>query len=110
MTLATLVSRIETILEQIEAMRGELGALTRAIADGPLRLDVTIPRDALPIVVEPRPSLAVKAAQRTKRIGRVLMIGTGVLSVAGQIIALWKPAYKGPIIQALQLLASLGGG
>lgn len=57
-----------------------------------------------------RPSLAAQAAKGTTRLTKGLVVAIGLLSVAGQIIAIWKPEYAGPIIEALRLLASLGGG
>lgn len=102
---ATLVVRVETVLDEVARVRQEVAALAKLIAS---RSTQPTP-DSIP-VVEPRPSLAVKAARQGTRWGRALMIATGVLSVVGQVIALWKPAYAGPIIEALRLLASLGGG
>jgi len=91
-SLAGLVTRVETLIEKVDAVAERQE------------------RTTMPAAAEPRPSLAVKAATGTKRVGKVLMIATGILSIAGQIIALWKPAYAGPIIEALRLLGSLGGG
>ncbi len=106
-TTAALVVRVETVLDQVAMVRRDVATLAKLIAE---RQPVQEP-EAQPVpMVQPRPSLAVKAAKRTTRIGKGLMIATGVLSVVGQVIALWKPAYAGPIIEALRLLASLGGG
>ena len=63
-----------------------------------------------PVPEPPRPSMAAKAAKGTGKIGAFLMIGTGVLAVAGEVAKLWRPEYVGPIAQALRLLASLAGG
>jgi hypothetical protein len=103
-TTAALVVKVETVLDQVAFLRQDVAALARMVDRRSLPSPESIP------VVEPRPSLAVKAAKGTTHVGKVLMIATGVLSVVGQVIALWKPAYAGPIIEALRLLASLGGG
>jgi hypothetical protein len=54
--------------------------------------------------------MAVKAARGTTHVGKIVMVATGILSVVGQVIAIWRPEYSGPIIDALRLLASLGSG
>lgn len=103
-TTAALVVRVETVLDQVAMVRQDVAALAKVVVERSMRSPESEP------VVDPRPSLAVKAAKGTTHIGKGLMIAMGVLSVVGQVIALWKPAYAGPIIEALRLLASLGGG
>jgi len=105
-TTAALVVRVETVLDQVAFLRQDVAALTKLLAG---RQSEPSP-ESIPVVVEPRPSLAVKAAREGTRWGRVLMMATGVLSVVGQVIALWKPEFGGPIVEALRLIASLGGG
>jgi hypothetical protein len=90
-SLAGIVTRVETLIERVDSVVAHQQ------------------RTTLPAAGD-RPSLAVKAARGTTRVGKVLMICAGVLSVAGQVVAIWKPAYAGPIVEALRLLASLGGG
>lgn len=104
-TTAALVVRVETVLDQVAMVRQDVAALAKVVAE---RHSLPAP-ESIP-VDKPRPSLAVKAAKGTTHIGKGLMIAMGVLSVVGQVIAVWKPAYAGPIIEALRLLASLGGG
>lgn len=95
----TSVGTLTVVLDKVEAMQKDLASLNKFVAER----TATLPPPS-------RPSLAVKAAEGTSRVTKALMIATGVLSVAGQIVAIWKPAYAGPIIEALRLLASLGGG
>lgn len=53
---------------------------------------------------ESRPSRAVQAAQKTGTAAKVFTLGLGVLALAGQGIALWRPEYTGPIVGALKLV------
>lgn len=112
-TLATVQTTIEAVMGQVKGLRLELEALT-AMTRYPdvLRVSrVPSPASLLPSPVpEPRPSMAAKAAHGAGKWGKVAMIATGALTVVGQVVALWKPEYTGPIVQALRLLASLGGG
>lgn len=114
---ATLVVRVETCLEEIAAARQEIAGL-RSFIGCPLAAsaaavandsanDRSLPPPARLPVVEPRPSLGVQAARHTTQWSRRLMIALGVLSVAGQVVAIWKPHIGGPIVDALKLLASL---
>lgn len=116
----TLVVRVETILDEIARLRQDVAALGKSIDERvslppPVILPMpeageSTPDDSKTAAGAVRPSLAVKAAEGTTQFTKVLMIAAGILSVAGQIVAVWKPAYAGPIVEALRLLASLGGG
>lgn len=111
-TVATVQSTVEVLVGQVKGLRRDVDELIQLIRNPPpevIRFSVPPSITTTP-VPESRPSIAAKAAQSTSKLGKVLMIGTGVLTVAGQLVALWKPEYTGPIIQALRLLASLGGG
>jgi hypothetical protein len=119
-TVATVQASVDTVLREVRGARSDLDAIKgeiKAIRSKVLETEEQIirishlpsPASLTPLPTEPRPSMAVKAASKASRAGKVLMIGTGILTVAGQIISLWKPEYTGPVIQALKLLASLGG-
>jgi hypothetical protein len=110
-TLATVQTTVEVCVKHIKDMRLQVDALEKLVKGADvLRISsVPSPGSLNPPPPEPRPSMAVKAAQGAGKWGRVIMIGTGVLTVAGQLVAVWKPEYTGPFIQALRLLASLGG-
>ena len=101
------------MLGEVAAMRADLSALMTLVVErrslpAPAAIPIVDAPASIPVVVE-RPSLAVKAAKGTTHVGKVVMIAAGILSVAGQVVALWKPE-AGPIVEALRLLASLGGG
>jgi hypothetical protein len=116
-TLAAVLDLLEGMAAQIEGGRTDIDDLTltvkaidRRIEPQVIRISaVPSPESLVPSPPAPRPSMAVKAARGTTRVGQIVMVGTGILSVTGQVIAIWKPQYAGPIIEALRLLASLGG-
>jgi hypothetical protein len=122
-TLATVQAAVEATLRELRGARIDIDALkteSKAIRAKVLETEEIIRISRLPgpsslspvpAAPQPRPSMAARAAQSAPgKVGAALMIGTGALTVAGQIVALWKPEYTGPIFQALRLLASLGGG
>ncbi len=104
---------VEVLVGHVKGLRLEVEALSRLITDPPptvLRVPpVPAPEELAPPSAPKRPSMAVKAARDASSLGKVVMIGTGVLTVAGQLVSLIRPEYTGPIVQALRLLASLGG-
>lgn len=106
---------VEVLVGQMKGLRLEVEALSRLITDPPpavLRVPPVPAREELAppsVPTAKRPSMAVKAARDASSLGKVVMIGTGVLTVAGQLVSLIRPEYTGPIVQALRLLASLGG-
>lgn len=136
-TLATVQLALETVLRELLGARLDIESLkahVRAIRDRASEMEEIIRVTHLPgpgalfsltpgpssstvppgPMSEPRPSLPVRAAQSTfaggKWLGKWGVLVSGGLALAGQFVALWKPEYAGPIIQALRLLASLGGG
>lgn len=112
-TVATVQTTVEVLVGQIKGLRLEVERLGKLMSEPDvLRISrVPSPTSLMPTPVPaPRPSMAVKAAKGAGQWGKIIMIGTGALTVLGQVVALWKPEYTGPIIQALRLLASLGGG
>lgn len=119
-TLATIQASVDAALRELRGARLDIDHLktsSKAIreqlseTEDIIRISrVPRPASLSPIPTEPRPSMAVKAAKGTSKAGKVLMIGTGLLTVAGQVISFWRPEYTGPVTQALRLLASLGGG
>lgn len=110
-TLATVQTTVEVLVGQIKGLRLEIDRLGLIITDPlPSVLRISAP-PLVPtnITIPPRPSMAVKAALGGGKLAKIVLIVTGVLTVAGQLAAVIKPEYTGPIVQALRLLGSLGG-
>lgn len=117
-TTATVQALVEVLLREMRGVRIDIDQLKTDVKA--VRLQVVpdpdvirlspLPRpSALPVVPSPRPSMAAKAAHGTGRVGRAVLLATGALTVAGQVVALWRPEYAGPLAQALKLLAAIGG-
>jgi len=110
-TLATVQTTVEVLVGQIKGLRLDTERLGKLIAAPPPDvLRISTPPNSTSAAPPPRPSMAAKAAKGGGWLGKAVLIASGVLTVAGQIVAVWKPEYTGPIIQALRLLGSLGGG
>jgi hypothetical protein len=125
-TLATVQTTVEVLVGQVKGLRADVASVSERVdalgermtdpalavlrfSKPPTLESIASPATSTP-VPQSRPSMAAKAAKGTSKATKLLMIATGALSVAGQVVALWEPEYTGPIIQALRLLASLGGG
>ncbi len=109
-SLATVQTTVEVLVGQIKGMRLDIEALGKLVREQPLDVRIASSAPPAPLTPQPRPSMAAKAAHGGSKVAQIVMIATGILTVAGQIAAVWKPQYTGPIVQALRLLASLGGG
>ena len=118
-TVATVQLQAEINTGLLKATRKDLDEVIRDVASikkhligdpNDVRFSPVPSAPSAPITIKPTPSIAVRAAKGTPKIARILFIATGALTFAGQVVALWKPEYTGPIFQALKLLGSLGGG
>lgn len=108
-TIATVQTTVEVLVGQTKGLRLEVERLGLLITNpAPDVLRFSTPPASTPTPT-PRPSMAVKAALGGGKVAKIVIIATGILTVAGQLAAVLKPEYTGPIVQALRLLASLGG-
>lgn len=102
---------IDTIAERQKSIAEDVSALRKRLCDDP-----ALAAAGIALAPESRPSRAARAAQAAQTVGRgaagfgkYSAIALGVLSIAAQVAAQFKPGLVGPIQLALQLLAAIGG-
>jgi hypothetical protein len=105
-SLATLVVRVETVLEQVAAVRGDVAALSKVVGGRSSSIPLLGTASA-PVPAEPRPSLAVKAAKGSKAGIKWASIGLGLLTVGVQVLASALTNQPGPIVALLKVLLTV---
>jgi hypothetical protein len=106
---------LRSIFDVAEETRDAVRALKSHVMGDPEIIRISplpSPTSLIPIAVElePRPSLAAKAATGTGKGAKWVVFAFGVLSLIGQGIAmLGRPEY-GPIVQGLKVVASALAG
>lgn len=118
-SLATVQTTVEVLVGQIKGLRLDVerlgllvGGLPQDVPRAPPApvISYVTPTPVPPSTPTRRPSMAAKAALGTGRVGKVLVIATGALTVMGQLAALLEPKYVGPLEQAIRVLRALVGG
>jgi hypothetical protein len=99
---------IDTLKTEIKAVRSKLYEteeqilrISRLPSTPPISVLPSVP-SAPPSKPTPRPSMAAVAAKRGLDLGKYTAIVIGVLSVAGQVAAVFQPKYVGPITAILK--------
>lgn len=128
-TLATVQASIDLQARELRGARLDIDALKTEVKAIRLQLEETadnirisfIPKaPALPTpmpasaptstpVPAPRPSLAAKGAKGAGKVGKWIFFGLGVAATVAQVLA-EHTAYRGPLLELLRVLGSLGGG
>lgn len=119
-TVGTISRQLQGVAGQLHGARNDLDALTERVrliqqdaaesvgvaAELRKRLLELPPSSAGggSLSPQPRPSMAVQAAQKASSFGKYSLIVIGALGVAAQVAAQFKPGLVGPIQVLIQLL------
>lgn len=118
-TLATLQTMLDELARELRGARLDIDKAKTDVKA--VRALLTEPEPEIPITFIPkapavptpvpasRPSLAAKAAKGTGAIGKWVFFGLGVAATVAQVLA-EHTAYRGPLLELLRVLGSLGGG
>lgn len=124
-TVATVAAGVEALLREMRGLRIDVEAVktdTKALRSQLTETEEIIrisrlpspaslsPVPSTPPPTAPRPSMAAKAATGSGKAGKWILLGSGVLTVVAQAIAMFNKPEYGPIVAALRvLLSSLTG-
>ena len=98
---------IDKIIERQKTIAEDVAALRKRLVDEPVL--AALPLAPKPAEEAPRPSLAAQAARKTAGVSRHILMALGVLGVASQIAAQFRPGMVGPIQTLIELLQAIGG-
>ena len=118
-TLATVQASLDAVLRElrgarldIESLKGELRGVRGQLADTADEIKISFlpkaPTAPPTPVPESRPSMAAKAGKATTKVGKWVFFGLGLAASVAQILAA-HTNYRGPLLELLRVLGSLGG-